>query len=323
VRLAKVGHFDAVLKAIDDMVTTLNDEGAADMAKRDQCDNQYQDINQKVGDLSWQVEKNEAAIDKLVKLIEMRTEEKAQTIEDIKSVDQEMVDMTKTRTAEHKAHKTSRKDDEDAIALLHNVTKALTSYYANHSVALGPIQGSVKLLGDPVFDVSKDQAPEATFSNKGSHKGESKGVISALTMIVEDLQAEVANGRKDEVSAQTEYEKAIATAKALRKELVEKKVNLETAIAKRQKDKTDEEKDMKSNIADKTSELKYKGEIKPDCDWIKKNFKVRADGRAAEIGGLEGAKEFLAGKAPQALLEQKVTFNDDALASVKFLGLRQ
>merc|ERR1719399_2602997 len=107
-------------------------------------------------------------------------------------------------------------------------------------------------------------------------------------------------------------------AKKLRKELVEKKVNLETAIAKRTTEKTEEEKDKKANIVDKGSELKYKGEIKPDCDWIIKNFEGRATSREAEMNGLEGAKEFLAGKAPKALLEQKVTFDDEALSSVKF-----
>merc|ERR1719311_254541 len=100
----------------------------------------------------------------------------------------------------------------------------------------------------------------------------------------------------------------MATAKKLRKELVAKKVNLENAIAKRNKDKTEEKKDMESNTKDKDAENKYKGEIKPDCDWIIKNFEGRATARAAEINGLQGAKEYLAGKAPEALLEQKVTF---------------
>jgi len=34
-------------------------------------------------------------------------------------------------------------------------------------------------------------------------------------------------------------------------------------------------------------------------------------------------KEYLVGKAPEALLEQKITFDDDELPSVKFLGLRE
>jgi len=321
VRLAKVGHFDKVIKAIDDMIVTLKDEGNADLQKRDQCNNQYQDIASTVADISWQVQKNEAALDKFEKLIAMRTAEKAQSVEEIQSVDDEMAQMTKTREAEHKDFQTAKKDDEDAITLLTKAKDSLSSFYEKNDVALGPIQGSVKLFSEePAFDVSKDQAPEAKFSGKGSRKNQSKGAISALAMIIEDLEDEVKNGVKDEVAGQTEYEKSMDAAKKLRKSLVEKKVNLETRLAKRNKDKTDENKDMKSNIADKDAKLKYQGEIKPDCDWIIKNFDTRAASRGAEMNGLEGAKEYLAGKAPQALLE---TFDDNALSSVKFLGLRQ
>jgi len=321
VRLAKVGHFDTVIKAIDDMVQTLKDEGNADIQKRDQCNNQYQDIASNVADLSWKVQKNEAALDKFEKLIAMRTAEKAQTEEEIKSVDAEMAEMTKTREAEHNDFQTAKKDDEDAITLLTKAKDSLSSFYEKNDVALGPIQGSVKLFSEePAFDVSKDQAPEAKFSDKGSHKGESKGAISALAMIIEDLEDEVKNGVRDEVAAQTEYEKSMDTAKKLRASLVEKKVNLNGRLAKRNKDKTDENKDMKSNIEDKDAKLKFQGEIKPDCDWIIKNFDSRAASRSAEMNGLEGAKEYLAGKAPQALLE---TFDDNVLSSVKFLGLKQ
>ena len=45
----------------------------------------------------------------------------------------------------------------------------------------------IMLLQEPVFKVSADQAPDASFSGKGSHKGESKGIVSILTMIIEDL----------------------------------------------------------------------------------------------------------------------------------------
>lgn len=324
VRLAKVGHFDQVLQAIDEMVKTLQDEGTADIQKRDQCNTLFHGIASKVGDLSWQVEKNEAAIDKLENLIQLRTTEKVQTEENIKSVEKEMADMTTAREDEHKEFNTAVKDDRDAIELLENATKAITSYYSNHSVDMGPVQGSVKLMNaDPVFEVSKDQAPEAEFSGKGKHKTESKGIVAILSMIIEDLRDEVTNARKDEVTAQTEYEKAMATAEKLKDELLGKKVNLEDAIAKRGKEKTDEEEDKKENIADKDAELKYKAEIKPDCDWIIKNFAARATARAAEMDGLRGAKDFLAGYNPQALLEQKVTFDDDVLPSVKFLGVRQ
>jgi uncharacterized small protein (DUF1192 family) len=314
VRMAKAGHFEKVIKAIDDMINTLKVEGADDLKKKEQCLTQYQDINVKVGDLSWKIQKNQAAIDKLTSLIEMQTAEKTQTEEDIKDVDQQMADMEKTRIAENKEFLLARKDDQNAIGLLEEAKAAITSYFTNHSISM--------VQQDPVFAVSEDQAPEAKFSSKGKHKTASKGIVALLDMIIEDLQNELSDGVHNEVSAQTDYEKSVAASTKLREELVAKKVNLETAIAKHKTEKSEEEEDMQTNTVDKDAELKYKAEIKPDCDWIIKSFKERATAREAEMNGLLGAKEYLVGKAPEALIEQKITFDDDVLPGVKFLGLK-
>merc|ERR1719487_1600296 len=84
VRTAKAGHFDEVIKAIDDMIKTLQKEGADDIAKRDQCKDEYQKINRRVSKLTWQIKNNEAKIEKLQKLIELRTKEKEETQQRIK-----------------------------------------------------------------------------------------------------------------------------------------------------------------------------------------------------------------------------------------------
>merc|ERR1719502_1678588 len=101
--MAKVGHFDAVVKAIDDMIKTLQEEGAADIAKKDQCLSEYQKINSAVGDLKWKIKNNEAKIEKLQTLIELRTKEKEQTNERIKETNKYMKDLTDERKKEHDA----------------------------------------------------------------------------------------------------------------------------------------------------------------------------------------------------------------------------
>ena len=79
------------------------------------------------------------------------------------------------------------------------------------------IQGSMKLLQrqGPEFEISEDQAPVATFSDKGNNKNQSKGTISILTMLVEDLKAELTNGIKAEDAAIASYEKQVHSAKEL------------------------------------------------------------------------------------------------------------
>merc|ERR1712226_1005345 len=147
-----------------------------------------------MGDLSWKIKKNEAKIDKLEKLIAMHTEEKLKTIDEIESVTAQMEAMTKQRNQENEAFLAAKKDDQDAIALLEAARDALSKYYKKNKIEMGPIQGSVKgALVQKPFAVSEDQAPDATFSNKGSRKNETKGVLQLMTMLIEDLQDEIKN----------------------------------------------------------------------------------------------------------------------------------
>jgi len=329
VRMAKVGHFDQVIVAIDEMIKTLKDEGLADMAKRDQCKDEYLKIESTSKDLQWKIKNNNAKIDKLTKLIEMRTAEKEKTIEEIADVEEHMAQLTAMREEENAAFLEAKKEDQDAIDLLMAARDALESYYANHSVAMGEVQGSVKgaaLLQQPEFDVSADQAPEADFSHKGHRKGEAKGIVSIMTMIIEDLNDEIKNGMKSEEEAQLEYESQMSAAKKLKEELVAKKVSLEEAIAKRKGEKADEIELKTENENSLEDEISYKASIKPDCDWILGAFEKRAAAREAELNGLAGAKEFLAGYQPSeaSLLEKTRSkpFDDHRLGSLGFLGVR-
>jgi len=333
VRTAKTGHFDKVLVAIDAMVQTLKDEDADDIAKRDQCKEQYLDIESKVKDIKWKIEKNVAKIDKLEKLIELRTADKAKTIEDIQDVIENIAQIEEQRQDENRAFLQAKSDDESAIDLLKRAKAALAAYYSKNKIALGPIQGSVKGLGfaqqGPVFDVSEDQAPDATFSHKGKRKNESKGIVSIITMIIEDLQDEIKTGLEEEETAQLDFEKQLGAAKNLKAELEEKKVNLEEVIAKRSSQKDDEHADMQENQKDLDDELAWKKEISSDCDWILRAFEGRRERRQAEMEGLTTAKEYLAGAAvPEAagFLQTPPSprkFNDDKFLQIRFQGLAQ
>merc|ERR1719437_28354 len=113
---------------------------------------------------------------------------------------------------------------------------------------------------------------------------------------------------KAEEIAQLEYEKQMAAAQKLKDELIAKKESLTLSITKREQDKDDEILDMKANKAALKDEMDYKASITPDCDWIIGAFYKRSSARTAEMNGLAGAKEFLAGYKPpseeSALLEK-------------------
>jgi len=298
VQNAKVGHFDKVIAAIDEMIAALKEEDVADIKKRDQCKDELLKIESKTKDLKWKIKNNIATIDKLTSIIEKREQEKQETIDAIDEVKEQMKQMTKEREAENKVFQQEKKEDQASIKLLKGARSVLEMYYKENDIEMGEIQGSVKgmsLRQDPEFEISKYQAPEAEFSDKGSRKDMSKGIVSLMTMIIQDQTDEIQNSMTAEEQAQLQYEDAMAAAKKLEMKLFEKKMKLTVAIADRTNERADETEDKKGNEGELKDELDYKAEIKPDCDWILGAFEKRAKARAMELDGLTGAKEYLAG----------------------------
>merc|ERR1711937_979295 len=114
----------------------------------------------------------------------------------------ELLDMWKQagedRVAESAEYVKAKNDDTMAISLLADAIAALSSYGANNDVFLQVKKSTTK---QPVFEVSEDQAPDASFSGKDNHKGAQDAIISMMTQIKENLENEVALADKAEAKA--------------------------------------------------------------------------------------------------------------------------
>merc|ERR1719242_2937229 len=130
----KAGHFDEVIAAIDEMIKTLKEEDLADIAKRDQCKDEYKKIASVIGEVTWLIEKNEAKIDKLIATIEDLEAEKAKTIEEIAAVDKHMEEITAERKKENAEFLKSKEDDQKVIKLLAKARKVLMKYYKKNDI---------------------------------------------------------------------------------------------------------------------------------------------------------------------------------------------
>ena len=77
---------------------------------------------------------------------------------------------------EHSVFEGKEADDEGASRLLAAAIASLSAFYKNNDTGMGEIQGSINLLQgqrrEPVFEVSADQAPDATFTSAGKSTGE-------------------------------------------------------------------------------------------------------------------------------------------------------
>merc|ERR1719421_2074635 len=178
---------------------------------------------------------------------------------------------------------------------------------------------------EPVFERG-EAAPDATFTSSSKSHGESKGILSIMTMIKEDLEDEISNGVKTEKQTQKDFEAQLKSAKTLVEDLTLKKTNLESDIASTNDEINDSTVAKEDNQGLLSEERDYLMSIKPDCDFMLNNFQSRRDARAQEVQGLIDAKGMLLGAAPPAAMvqEAKPAFDDDDLqrndfASVSFL----
>jgi len=295
VRVAKSGHFDKVMEAIDEVIQTLKEEETSDIEQRDKCKDQYQEHDVAVQELDWKIEKNEAKIDKLEKLIDEKTTEREKTIEQIEDVTTEMGEMEDTRKEENEEFKIAKSDDESAIKLLKKAKDALAEYYEKNAKLFIQIE-------KPEIEKDEDKAPEFKMASKSKRRNQSSGIVGLMELLIEDLETDIKNGEKAEEEAQVEFESNMKAAKKLKKELKKKKSDLKQQIADHEEDKDNEHNKKDDNEEDKTGEEDLKKEIEPDCDWILENFDLRDTKREAEMNGLVQAKEFLAG----AMLLQQV-----------------
>merc|ERR550537_1075962 len=188
------------------------------------------------------------------------------------------------REAENAAFHAAKDDDLKAIGLLEDAIAAMSKYGENNA-----------LLQQPEFEVSEDQAPDATFSDSDKHKGATDGIIALLKQLTENLEIEVATGTKAEAKATEEYEALKASSEAQVAAYEKQIVDLENAIAA-----TDAQIETDTNTktdteGEHTATEEYLAKIKPNCDCIEGAFTKRAEARAKESEGLQRAKAILAG----------------------------
>merc|ERR1719160_1524839 len=117
-------------------------------------------------------------------------------------VTENMEQMDAERTAENEAYLNAKADDEAALDLLKAAKGALSKFYKKNTF----------LQKQPVFSASEDQAPDATFSDKGSRKNQSEGIVNLMEYFIEDLTLEVSNEIKNEAKAVADFEAAMSDA---------------------------------------------------------------------------------------------------------------
>merc|ERR1719378_1413673 len=304
------------------MISELEKEQKDDFDHKDWCKEETFKNEQEALRYEYKIEKLNGKLAKFHAEVEELEATRAQTIKEIANVRDEIEKMEDKRKEEHEVFQGKKADDEGASQLLAAAIESLSAFYKNNDTGMGEVQGSINFLQkrEPVFEVSADQAPDATFSSAGKSTGASKGIISTLTMIKEDLDDEIANGIKQDVETQTLFEEQMTSAKNLEQDLLNKKTDLEEAISAANDEIDAHNEEKADRQADLDAEHEYLWSINPDCTWILNTFDDRRKKRDTEIAGLresigmlQGAmEEANAGGEAMSLTQKQVAFDDNA-----------
>merc|ERR1719355_206589 len=323
------GHFDIVVQSVEKMISELEKEQKDDFDHKDWCKEETFKNEQEASRYEYKIEKLNGKLAKFHAEVEELEAARAQTIKEIADVRDDIEKMEDKRKEDRTTFEGKKADDEGASQLLAAAIESLSAFYKNNDTGMGEIQGSINLLQkskEPVFEVSADQAPDASFSSAGKSTGASKGIISTLTMIKEDLDDEIANGIKEDIATQTAFEEQLTSAKTLKQDLINKKTDLEESISAANDEIDAHNQEKADRQGDLDAEHEYLWSIKPDCTWILNTFDDRRTKRDIEVAGLresigmlQGAmEEANAGGEAMALTQKQVAFDDGAFDRVVF-----
>merc|ERR1719231_897147 len=202
------------------MIELLGEEGKEDIEQRDWCIAEQNNQTNHKENLEYEIKQLEAKIIKAEKLKKELEAEKEHTLQKKADLEEAMEEALADRTAENQAFTEAKQDDLNAIELLGQAIEALSAYGSNNA-----------LLQQPEFEVSEDQAPDASFSGKDNYKNAQGGIIQLLTQIKENLEIEIGVSTKAEAKATLEYEKLKADADKQIASYEEQIVALDSAIA--------------------------------------------------------------------------------------------
>jgi hypothetical protein len=291
IRTATTGHFDDVISSIDTMIAELKAEGAKDVEQKKWCIEERHAQNMNKDEYEYQIDQLAASILRAETENEKLQAKVDNTLEAISDTKETYEEAEADRARENGAYLSAKAADAAAIKLLADAAAALSAYGEDNSFAFVQL----KKTKQPVFEVSEDQAPDATFSSGDAHAGASSGIVALLTQIKEDLENEVILADKSEEKGVAEFlAMNISTTKQL--EVYDKTVvDLRDAISKNDGDIVVFQSTKTDTEGQHTATVNYLDRIKPNCDWIMGAFEKRAAARAKEEEGLFQAKSLLAG----------------------------
>jgi len=330
----KSAGFEKVITMVDQMVANLKTEQVGDDSKKEYCDTQLDQSEDKKKELEQSVADSSKSIDDMEGLLVTLVEEIKALEAGIKALDKSVVEAFEQRKAENDEFKALLAADSTAKEVLVWAKNRLNKFYnpklytapakrelseeeritvnMGGTLAPTPAPGGIADTGIGASLVqirahsqvhrAAPQAPPETFGPYTKKGGETNGVIAMIDLLVKDLDKEMQEAEVSEKDAQADYQTMMADAGEKRAADLTSLNEKESAKANTEEE-LDSEKDSKAAT---TKELmgvdKYVSELHGECDWLLKYFEARKAARTSEIESLVNAKAVLSG-ADYALVQ--------------------
>merc|ERR1719414_2403379 len=310
--------FDKVIKMIDDMVVLLGEEQGTDDAKKEECEKNIDETEDKHKQLNVEIADLDKATEETKENIATLTDEIAALIKGIKDLDKQVAEATEVRKEDHEDYVTTMAANNAAIDLLGLAKNRMNKFYnpkmykapakrqlsederitVNMGGTLAPTAAPGGIAGTGVTALQTSGAPPpppATWGAYAKKSEESNGVLTMIDMLVGDLEKEVQEMDVTEKDDQAEYEQMIADSAAKRasdsKSLSDKegaKADAEAALLKLGDETT-------AKMTENMHTMETLKDLHLACDWLLQNYEVRKEARVGEIDSLKKAKAVLSG----------------------------
>merc|ERR1719311_998095 len=282
--MVKRGHFDDVIANIDTMLEELTQEGLDDVTQKTWCIAEQHHNEDLASEKEYSISQIEAKIERAEQAIKKMEKKQDYTRERIADLEEMWTEAEEDRVSESAASAAAKADDTKAVELLGDAIAALSQFEAKKSK-------------QPVFEIDQDSAEQNApeFSGADNHEGAQHSILDMMKNIKEDLENEIALSDKAEAKAIEDHATLKAETDKQKDQYNKFIIELDGMIADQNKDIADLEGDKTKTTEELRSVEDYLMKIKPNCEWIKGAFDLRAAQREKEKKGLREAQAMLAG----------------------------
>jgi len=285
--------FDEVLAAIDQMVTDLKAEEAADLQMKETCESdRATDTRESIvtaREMDELTENMDALAAKVKELAAEIDDKEAQVV----AINKELADALAERTAEHKEYLVNKQDDHDAAVLVNDAKNVIQQFYTDNGLMLAQL--AHKQPFESVAGEAPPPPPATWEAPYGGKTDEGAGILAIMEMIHSDILADEAAADAADLKAKGLYDTTKLNLETSRGEL-------NTAIGDLTIAKSSAEGEIQTDKGTRETKrgelkviMKRISDAKPNCDFFLINYELRVNNRHLEIDGLEKAKAILSG----------------------------